>query len=410
MATSGGPNITTEGLVFGYDTGYPLVSGSSDTYKFNKGEPTENLFTITEQDPRNWTPTADKTLLSETYLGLPVYRLQDADGVDPDVYVDNYQSVTAETGLTQGDVYVFSFYFRVIQKNNIADTIANNCAWVWYAGSTDSIFWNDFTLNTWYRAELQATVGSTYSQLLPRIDYDNSIVDICGLQFEKKSHATPFTTGTRSVSGSLVDLTRTHDIDLSDVSFDSNAQITFDGTDDHAVIPYSPTDLDGDAIFSVEAIIKRTDTMSNGGLWGIGGDGGLSGINGYVHGGGTNKITIDLWGTATFHTGVDYPLNEYVHIVWVKTTTGFSTSTIIIYVNGVAYTGSDLTVIRGSSHTPNLNTSTSGKGIVIGRVGPETNLYHAPGEMPIFKVYNKVLTAEEAKQNYNALKSRFELS
>jgi len=66
----------------------------------------------------------------------------------------------------------------------------------------------------------------------------------------------------------------------------------FDGTDDHAVIPYSPTDLDGDAIFSVEAIIKRTGTFAGGGLWGIGGDGGLLGINGYVHGGGTNKITI----------------------------------------------------------------------------------------------------------------------
>ena len=40
-----GPNIERDGLVFGYDTGYPLVSGNSDTYKFNKGEPTVNFIT-----------------------------------------------------------------------------------------------------------------------------------------------------------------------------------------------------------------------------------------------------------------------------------------------------------------------------------------------------------------------------
>jgi hypothetical protein len=212
---------------------------------------------------------------------------------------------------------------------------------------------------------------------------------------------------TRSSTQGLLDRTGSSTIDLSNASFDSNAQMTFDGTDDYAAIPYSSTDLDGDAIFSVEAIIKRTGTMSNGGIWGIGGDATAAGINGYVFTSAPNKITIDLWGTATFHAGVDYPLNEYVHIMWVKTATGFSTSTIIIYVNGVAYTGSNLTVMRGSSHTPNLNTSTSGKGIVIGRVGPATNSYYAQGELPILKIYNKALTAAEVTQNYNAIKDRF---
>ena len=148
--------------------------------------------------------------------------------------------------------------------------------------------------------------------------------------------------------------------------------------------------------------------MSNGGIWGIG-DGSQAGINGYVYPSASNKITIDLWGTATFHTGIDYPLNEYVHVAWVKTTTGFSTSTIIIYVNGVAYTGSNLTVMRGTSHTPNLNTSTTGKGIVIGRIGPTVNNYYAQGEMPLLKVYNRALTQTEVLQNFNSTKSRFGL-
>jgi len=234
-------------------------------------------------------------------------------------------------------------------------------------------------------------------------------LEFWGAQMEAKSHATQFTTGTRSATQGLLDRTGTSTIDISNASFDSNAQMTFDGTDDYAAIPYSSTDLDGDAIFSVEAIIKRTGTMSNGGIWGIGGDATAAGINGYVFSSAPNKITIDLWGTATFHAGVDYPLNEYVHIMWVKTATGFSTSTIIIYVNGVAYTGSNLIVMRGSSHTPNLNTSTSGKGIVVGRVGPATNSYYAQGELPILKIYNRALTTAEVLQNFNATKSRFGL-
>ena len=44
MATEGGPNIITDGLAFGYDTGYPMVaSGNDTTYKFNKGAPIFNI-------------------------------------------------------------------------------------------------------------------------------------------------------------------------------------------------------------------------------------------------------------------------------------------------------------------------------------------------------------------------------
>ena len=44
-----------------------------------------------------------------------------------------------------------------------------------------------------------------------------------------------------------------------------------------------------------------------------------------------NKIGIDSWGYATFRTDVDYPLNEYIHVTWVKTATTFSTSSLIIF-------------------------------------------------------------------------------
>ena len=60
-----------------------------------------------------------------------------------------------------------------------------------------------------------------------------STIYMTGLQVEENGHPTQLTAGTRSVSGSLLDLTGNSTIDLTNVSFDSNAQMTFDGTSDY---------------------------------------------------------------------------------------------------------------------------------------------------------------------------------
>ena len=46
MGTSAGPNISSDGLVFGYDTGYPIVDNDNSTI-FSKGEPTVNTLAST---------------------------------------------------------------------------------------------------------------------------------------------------------------------------------------------------------------------------------------------------------------------------------------------------------------------------------------------------------------------------
>ena len=50
-----GPKIITDGLVFGYDTGYPQVSSSVSSYKFNKGQPTTNLIPNIGTSVSGWT-------------------------------------------------------------------------------------------------------------------------------------------------------------------------------------------------------------------------------------------------------------------------------------------------------------------------------------------------------------------
>jgi hypothetical protein len=403
MSASANPDIIDDGLVFLYDT---------DDGKSYKGEPTTNLLNHTTEF-NNWiaaknsgtapTVTADTSV---NPLGLVNAPMADKVYIPDD---GTYPRIQQYFTPPSTNTHTFSVWIRSLSGNCDCFLGAfRNSPWSLPGSSVKSI------TGEWQRFTFSWTPPDTTTHLIYMGSHDTAAqkgntLEFWGAQMEAKSHATQFTTGTRSATQGLLDRTGTSTIDISNASFDSNAQMTFDGTDDYAAIPYSSTDLDGDAIFSVEAIIKRTGTMSNGGIWGIGGDATAAGINGYVFSSAPNKITIDLWGTATFHAGVDYPLNEYVHIMWVKTATGFSTSTIIIYVNGVAYTGSNLIVMRGSSHTPNLNTSTSGKGIVVGRVGPATNSYYAQGELPILKIYNRALTTAEVLQNFNATKSRFGL-
>ena len=393
MSAHANPDIIDDNLVFMYDT---------DDGKSYKGEPTVNLITNSGTSNTGWVGYGwtGSQAISSDYSNT--YEFTATNG---------WHNRTFDTGVTSGGTIYVSFQYKLKQQQTTQNQIfvlngTHLGSYTNYIGNGSMSFeWQTFS------GSFTANANSSKIAIGPRGQDSSGLTDIVyirNLQVEQKPHATQFVNGTRSATQGLIDRTGTSTINISNVSFDSNAQITFDGTDDYSVIPYASTDLDGDAIFSVEAVIKRTGTMSNGGIWGIG-EGTQAGISGDVFASSPNKISIDLWGTATFHTGVDYPLNKHVHVTWVKTTTGFSTSTIVIYVNGVAYTGSDLTVMRGTSHTPNLNTSTTGKGIVIGRVGATTNSYYAQGEVPILKVYNRALTAAEALQNFNATKSRFGL-
>ena len=59
MGIKRGPNIFLDNLVFGFDTGFPLVSSSFDTYRFNAGEPTTNLAnTDTKRTLENHNPSS----------------------------------------------------------------------------------------------------------------------------------------------------------------------------------------------------------------------------------------------------------------------------------------------------------------------------------------------------------------
>ena len=186
-------------------------------------------------------------------------------------------------------------------------------------------------------------------------------------------------------------------------AFDSanSGSISFDGVDDYATANY-PSSFLGNPSFSIGGWFKRSGTWNGGATWGIGIPG--ANINTY-NWSYDNTIGIDLYGNTTFNTFQTYSLTEWKYIIWTYNGSTFTTSNVIIYINGTPYTGNNLTVLRDSGNTPNV----VGSSLALGRVSSNENQYYGKPVIGNFQMYNRVLSQSEITQNYNAQKGRFGL-
>ena len=183
-------------------------------------------------------------------------------------------------------------------------------------------------------------------------------------------------------------------------STDNGGTWDFDGVDDFSTTYTTPSSLQGDPNLTVCAWIRRTGAAGvNTGTWGLSGNG--NGINSWWSNN-SNEITIDTWGQATFTTGVTYPLNEWVFVVWQKTAGAMTRANCILWRNLVSYTGTQLTILRPENVAPNIGNN----GINLARIS-QTYGTPTPIQISNFVIYNRVLTAAEVTQNYNAQKNRF---
>ena len=163
----------------------------------------------------------------------------------------------------------------------------------------------------------------------------------------------------------------------------------------------TPDGLEGDSNLTVCGVFRRTAAFDSKGCWGIGGDVVQQGICSWNHTA-TSQITIDLWGRTTFTSGQTYPENEWCFVAWTKTAGTFTRSNCAIWKNNVKYTGSDLTVSRGTeSNSVNLNNN----GLTLGSINDSTS-YLCPVEIGFIIFYDRVLTDAEILKNFNFTKSR----
>ena len=394
MPSHAGPNPALDSnIVFSYDTG--------DTSNSYRGEPTTNtvgnLNSYNPLDLYTWASTGNTSTWSRDtstplspVKGIPLKEVSSGTDSYSDTYNTSQDNISAASS---GQTWTVSVYA-------LANAGTNLQIWIFGANSSGNyveLAVNGFTsTGQWQRISVTMTFsnGSTaYVQSRVATSTNGGVIWWDGLQVEQKPNPTQFTTGTRSATQGLLPLINNPTIDLSSVSFDSNAQMIWDGTDDTISINSYPAIELADNI-SIEYVYMRLST-----------DPVLDVIANKYHTVGWELFcqtgaTFALAGRngdgtyyATSNPAYAIQNNQYYHLVAIKD--GFSWK---LYVNGQLY----------SYLTAGTIGTWSNSGIL--QIGGEGAGYYPNMKLPIFKIYNSALSADQVKQNYQQYKTRFNLS
>jgi hypothetical protein len=443
MGVVGGPKIVRDGLVFGYDTGYGIANKFNST-RFYPGIPAVNCapgmtstsgvgtgnWTVTEITDGSITPPRKRARVFKLVAASTSNLYRQGSYYSGGGFSSNNPQNSLLLGRTSPSnfttvgtgKYRYGFWVRGDENNpngsismDIGDrnvksyTVNNNTDW-YFISTDDSLGIN----STSYPYDFFDIFTTTQGLTIYISDYGiyrspGTVDNLTALQ------AFPFFVdyGTeRSYSDSLLDLTKSTTIDVSNVSFDSDGLPTFDGTDDF--ISLDPDGRPTGGVGSIEAIIKPTSNNA-GGIVGWG-DGGTSNWGGFDTGNRTSGFSDEVLAFINLSSGAEdlvfygrdsggtNQLNDgnYHHVVAVVD--GVENT---MYLDGVKM--STISFTYGSATSTHFMEMTTLNKL---RVGNSTyNNGHIPftGEVPVVKIYDRGLTAQEIQQNFKAYKNRFNI-
>ena len=404
MSTNLGPATNEDGLVFGFDTGYPLVSDALDSYRFNLGEPTTNKLN------GNIIGTGNGASLGSdgfgTYIQLADqtssysrFQLPSITVVSNETYTWNFELYSANTILKSGNYYFdTNEYSDQFPSSNDQSRLSstNSCP-----STMSAHTWTPFRLTVTMKDNLTGAYAYDFFNMLYP-GFQNEKIYYRNMQFETKGHKSAYAGpgGIRSVSGSLVDLTGNHDINVTNLTYDSTSQIDFDGTNDR--IDTALYHLSGSSHTEEVVVYRGTAGAQQGilsdlqyGFYGLLFLANnkiryrqmqqLSNPTSYPN---VNVDTPDTYGVGTYHIVGSF-----------SSANGFR-----LYVNGVLKNSNstdlpfNLSGNRGINHIGVYKDSTASS-------------YNNPfdGKIHIVRCYNRELTADEVSKNFNSLRHRFDL-
>jgi hypothetical protein len=396
MATDIGANIVGDDLIFGLDSSYGVADNSTVT-RFYPGEPTVN-YVSDSPTQGGWSGGIDVLDSSQKKFKCHISNFNGSPGA-------GWRAFTWDMTAHSGSDVTISLDFETVGPNGTmawimvgqTNTHTNNSSGAGgYMGYSATSERTQKTTTSKERVTWTGTIGSTGTASQPsgHIGFtiwinsgisgnQDAYVIVSNVQIEKKSHATPFVNGTRSSTTSLIDLKRTNDINISNISFNSTGQPTLDGTNDKFDITFPTLSSD---FGSIEVIAARKDETTNSFIFG-------------AVGGSTNRYYLRHAGATSYDACRGNPLanasfgvltqDKLYHLVMT-----WDLNTVYAYTNGV--------LSASSSYT------NPGSDITGGNIGQGSGNY-VMADLPVFKVYGKTLSATEIKQNYNAYKKRFDL-
>ena len=151
----------------------------------------------------------------------------------------------------------------------------------------------------------------------------------------------------------------------------------------------------------MEAVFKCTDLASRAqgilDFVGAGSQGGTNYINIYLSG--NSKIRWEVIANypngntalTSYYSVATLANNTWYHVCFTQTTTGAA----VIYINGVSDATATFTSPLSGTITSNI------------RIGLYAGYFS--GNIPVAKIYNRVLSQTEVSQNFNALRGRYSL-
>jgi hypothetical protein len=395
MGIHRGPNIIKDDLVFGYDTGYGVADNTTAT-RFYPGEFTINHVT-TNLETVGTDGSGQSSVGTRTTIAPNHVRIVDVGSNTRQTHL--IQGLTASTTYTvsiqfkkitgtptfrfQLQGYSGGSYVNTIKFTSTAETGLEDIEGWQTAEWTFTLPSNCNALRIWWQD------GADYTTYTHSFELKNP-------QLEAKNHVTPYVSGTRSSTASLIDLKRTTDIDVSNVSFDSTGQPTFDGSNDYITIPGS-SGITSDAK-TVEIMFKMNGSYSDFSPLAIYANGSSS-TNRIWLGLQNNKFRMHGWGTVDPEGTTTISADE-----WYVCTFSYdkSTQAMKVYTNGVLETS--------TTNTQGGVTASSSLNWYLGTIpGGWQSVTYSDVDIPIFKLYNRILSDLEVKQNYNAYKNRFDI-
>lgn len=373
------PQIVTNGLVLYYDMG--------NTKKSWKGKPTTNMvpnasivvvtggLTLTYVDTNNsgWTRYA----ISGTWSG----------GSYP------YAFAISGATFTGGVSYSTSCEIYVTRPSKFANFTSIN-----YVNDPGMTSGGTFTAvgNYWKRENFIYSAGynggssSQLGYIVSNPVSDGTVFDpsvdfimVRNIIIEQSTTASPYTSGTRSNTQSVVDLTGQNTLTTNGLTYNANGTFSFNGTTDKITTGYNL--VTGGNAYSIDVWFKLAATGGTEYIFGNYGSANSAGLEYYVW---QNKLNNYIAGNVQSNTTLSAG-------VWYHACVTKSGTTTTHYLNG-----------NQDGSGTNGNNISGTNPFTIGN-GHDYTSEAFQGDIASLKFYNRALTANEVKQNFNAHRGRF---
>jgi len=401
MSLTHNPSIVTNGLISYFDM--------YNTRKSFQGTPTTNLMIngdfsqgLTNYNRYVGTPTIITVTDTPVQYGISrnVLQVQSSATTSGGSTAGGIEWASVATATDIGSTYSISFYLKLLSQTDYVSIHSNMFEFSNQngLGENNSLSF-DFNPNyQWQRYTHTAALDTNRTQMYIYNYTTNTTYLIADIQIEKQPFATPFVSGTRTATQSVLDLTRNYTFTTTNVVYNSDNTFSFNGTSSYITAYGIPDSVWNSGSWTVSAWVNFSQT--NRGIPNINDNAilshGLGGTDGAIH-------LLERYGYIYFGFYADdykgstfLSSSTWYHLTWTYNISNYSRN---CYVNGQI---ESLTV--GAAGGNGIYTGT-GVNTTIGWYS--INSSHMYGTIASLSVYNRALSVDEINKNFNAHRGRY---